>query len=80
MSGMQNTIHDYSVPITTKDDCMTSRAKQKPNVAVRLSDDLEQHLRERAAKAHRTLTGEIRMRLELTRQLDSQSTKKGLQQ
>ncbi|WP_313082608.1 hypothetical protein [Pulveribacter sp.] len=59
---------------------MTTSAKQKPNVAVRLSDDLEQYLREKAAAAHRTLTGEIRMRLEASRQADQQPQQKGQQQ
>jgi hypothetical protein len=78
MNGMKNTLHDCSIPINTKGDSMTTSAKQKPNVAVRLSDDLEQYLREKAAVAHRTLTGEIRMRLELTRQLDQRPAEKGM--
>lgn len=71
---MQNTINYCSVPFDTKGDCMTTSAKQKPNVAVRLNDDLEQYLREKATAAHRTLTGEIRMRLEASRQADQQTT------
>ena len=52
--------------------------KQKPPVYIRLDHDLEQYLRERAAAGHRTLTSEIRMRLELTRTLEQQQ--KGQQQ
>ena len=59
---------------------MSISAKQKPNVAVRLSDELEQYLRERAAAAHRTLTGEIRLRLEASRESDQQPQQKGQQQ
>lgn len=56
---------------------MTVSAKQKPNVAIRLSDELEQYLRACAAAAHRTLTGEIRMRLEASRQAEQQPQQKG---
>lgn len=78
---MQNTVIYCSVPFDTKGDCMTTSAKQKPNVAVRLSDELEQYLRERAAAAHRTLTGEIRLRLEASREADQQlPQQKGPQQ
>lgn len=59
---------------------MTTSVKQKPNVAVRLSEELEQYLRDSAAKAHRTLSGEIRMRLEASRQADQQPHQKGQQQ
>ncbi len=59
---------------------MTTGTKQKPNVAVRLSDDLEQYLREKATSAHRTLTGEIRLRLEQSRLADQQPQQKGQQQ
>lgn len=59
---------------------MTTGTKQKPNVAVRLSDDLEQYLREKATAAHRTLTGEIRLRLEQSRLADQQPQQKGQQQ
>ena len=45
--------------------------KQKPNVAVRLPDDLQDYLRAKAAEGHRTLTGEINMRLERSRALDA---------
>lgn len=76
---MQNTDQDCSIPIATKDDCMTTGTKQKPNVAVRLSDDLEQYLREKATAAHRTLTGEIRLRLEQSRLADQQPQQKGQQ-
>ncbi len=55
--------------------------KQKPSVAVRLDDALETYLRERAAAGHRSLSGEIRMRLEASQQADQQSTnQKGQQQ
>ena len=37
--------------------------KQKPNVQVRLPDDLQEHLQRHAAENFRTLTGEITMRL-----------------
>lgn len=58
---------------------MTTSAKQKPSVAVRLSEELEQYLRDRAAVAHRTLTGEIRLRLEASREADQQLQQKGQQ-
>ena len=50
----------------------TTPKKQKPPVYIRVGDELEQYLRERAEAGHRTLTSEIRMRLELTRTLDQQ--------
>lgn len=53
---------------------MTTSAKQKPNVAVRLSDELEKYLRDQAKTAHRTLTAEIRMRLEASRHADPRQT------
>lgn len=60
---------------------MGNRKKQKPSVAVRLDDELETYLRARAAAGHRSLSGEIRMRLEATQQADQQCIKqKGQQQ
>ena len=53
---------------------MGSGTKQKPSVAVRLGDELETYLRERAAAGHRSLSGEIRMRLEASQEADRQST------
>ena len=55
---------------------MTDIKKQKPNVQVRLSDDLERYLRERAAASHRTITAEIRMRLELSHEADLRQASK----
>jgi plasmid stability protein len=43
---------------------MSDHPKQKPALAIRLPDPLEAHLRAKAAEAHRTITAEIRMRLE----------------
>lgn len=80
MNGMENTLHDCSIPINTKADSMTTGPKQRPNVYIRLGDDLEQYLRDRAAAGHRTLTREIRMRLEASRQADQQPQQKGQQQ
>lgn len=58
---------------------MTMRAKQKPNIAVRLPDDLQAYLVRKAAEGFRSLTGEITMRLERTRELDQQPRHKGQQ-
>lgn len=54
--------------------------RQKPNVAIRLPDDLQQYLQRKAAEGYRTLTGEITMRLERTRELDQQPSQKGQHQ
>lgn len=53
---------------------MTTSPKQKLNIAVRLTDDLGDFLRSQAAAARRTISAEIRMRLERTRQQDEQPT------
>lgn len=52
---------------------MTANKKQKPPLAIRVGDELEAYLRARAAEGHRTITGEIRMRLERTHQQDQQA-------
>lgn len=52
---------------------MVTPTKQRPPVAVRISDDLEQYLRDKAAEGHRTLTAEIRMRLEQSRECERQA-------
>jgi plasmid stability protein len=49
-------------------------AKQKPNVAVRLPDDLQTFLAAAAAKSYRSLSAEIRMRLEQSRLQDESRT------
>ncbi|WP_422096307.1 hypothetical protein [Variovorax sp.] len=49
---------------------MAERARQKPNVAIRLPDDLQQYLQLKAAEGYRTLTGEITMRLQWSRKRD----------
>lgn len=51
---------------------MAYRQKQKPSVAVRLDDELESYLRSKALAAHRSLSGELRMRLEASREADQQ--------
>lgn len=53
---------------------MTLRAVQKPNIAVRLPDDLQEYIARKASESYRSLTGEITMRLECTRQLDLAQT------
>lgn len=58
---------------------MVKRARQKPNVAIRLPDDLQQYLQHQASEGYRTLTGEITMRLERTRELDQHPQRKGQQ-
>jgi hypothetical protein len=61
---------------------MTLRTVQKPNIAVRLPADLQEYITRKAAESYRSLTGEITMRLERTRQSDlalmnSDSSEKG---
>lgn len=51
------------------------RSKQKSNIAVRLDEGLSSYLREKAINGHRSLTSEIRMRLEKTRSLDLEQAK-----
>ncbi|MEN5181780.1 hypothetical protein ABE501_18620 [Comamonas testosteroni] len=46
----------------------TSAKKPKPPVSVKLSDDLEEFLRQRAKEGFRSLSMEIKMRLEWSRQ------------
>lgn len=52
---------------------MTATPKQKPPLAIRVGEELEAYLRAKAAEGHRTITGEIRMRLEQSRRLDQQA-------
>lgn len=47
-----------------------TRKPQKPNVSVRLPDDLQEYLTRKASEGYRTLTGEITMRLEESRRFD----------
>lgn len=59
---------------------MTTPHRQKSPLAIRISDELETYLRQRAADGHRTMSNEIRMRLEQSRQADQQPTTKEQQQ
>lgn len=49
-----------------------TKTKQKAPVAIRLPDDLQAYLQKKAAEGYRTITGEITMRLEWSRQRDEQ--------
>jgi len=51
---------------------MAVKTKQKPNVAIRLPDDLQRFLVTAAARSYRSLSAEIRMRLEQSRAMDRQ--------
>lgn len=48
------------------------KAKRKSPIALSLKQDLEQYLRDQAARNYRTVTAEISMRLERTRQQDAE--------
>lgn len=52
---------------------MAVKSQQKPNVAIRLSDDLQRFLVAAAARSYRSLSAEIRMRLEQSRALDQRA-------
>lgn len=57
-----------------------SKPKQKPPIQFRPSDDLEAHLRAKAAESFRSVNKEILFRLEASRQADLKLTEKGTQQ
>lgn len=57
-----------------------SQRKQKSPVSLRLPDDLQKYLAQRANEGYRNLSQEIVMRLEASRQADLKPAEKGTQQ
>lgn len=57
-----------------------SKAKQKPPIQFRPTDDLEGYLRAKAKEAFRSINQEILFRLELSRRADEQCEAKASQQ
>lgn len=54
-----------------------NKPKQKSPVSLRLPDDLQQYLAQRASQGYRNMSQEILMRLQASRQADMQPQPKG---
>lgn len=57
-----------------------STAKQTPPIGVRLQPNLREYIEQQAKVNFRSVSAEIAMRLELSRQADQQTQQKGQQQ
>ena len=54
-----------------------TKARQKPPIQFRPSDDMEEYLREKAAQSFRSVNKEVQFRLEQYRQIEQREAQKG---
>lgn len=53
----------------------SKKAKRRPVLSIQLSEDLEAYLREHAEAGYRSLSKEVAMRLEHSRQVETQQAR-----